>query len=56
MGSAVLWVDEPFIGLDARVTAMIFDALCDLQRREGRTIDMVEQNVLSGLELAISTM
>jgi len=52
MDPAVLLVDEPSIGLDVRATALVFDALRDLQRREGRTIVMVEQDVRLGLEFA----
>lgn len=52
MDPAMLLVDEPSIGLDARAAALVFDALRDLQQREGRTIIMVEQNVRLGLGFA----
>jgi branched-chain amino acid transport system ATP-binding protein len=52
MEPAVLLVDEPSIGLEPRYIDTVFEILADLQRREGRTIIMVEQNAKKGLEFA----
>ena len=48
----VLLVDEPSIGLEPRFIDMVFEILDDLQRRDGKTIVMVEQNARKGLEFA----
>ena len=48
----VLLVDEPSIGLESRFIDMVFDILNDFQRKEGKTIIMVEQNAKKGLEFA----
>ncbi len=52
MGPDVLLVDEPSIGLEPRFIDMVFDILRDLQKVEGKTIIMVEQNAKKGLEFA----
>ncbi|HYG87808.1 MAG TPA: ABC transporter ATP-binding protein [Azospirillum sp.] len=52
MGPKVLLVDEPSIGLEPRFIDMVFDILADLQRQDGKTIVMVEQNAKKGLEFA----
>jgi branched-chain amino acid transport system ATP-binding protein len=52
MNPAVLLVDEPSIGLEPRFIDMVFDILRDLQRNDGKTIIMVEQNAKKGLEFA----
>jgi len=52
MDPAVLLVDEPSIGLEPRYIDMVFTILADLQKNEGRTIVMVEQNAKKGLEFA----
>ncbi len=52
MRPEVLLVDEPSIGLEPRFIDMVFDILDDLQRAEGKTIVMVEQNARKGLEFA----
>ncbi|MEZ5832651.1 MAG: ABC transporter ATP-binding protein [Dongiaceae bacterium] len=52
MNPEVLLVDEPSIGLEPRYIDMVFSILEDLQRREGKTIVMVEQNARRGLEFA----
>ena len=52
MDPAVLLVDEPSIGLEPRFIGMVFEILADLQRAEGKTIIMVEQNAKKGLEFA----
>ncbi len=48
----VLLVDEPSIGLEPRFIDMVFEILDDLQRVDGKTIIMVEQNAKKGLEFA----
>ncbi len=52
MEPRVLLVDEPSIGLEPRFIDMVFEILDDLQRGEGKTIVMVEQNAKKGLEFA----
>jgi len=52
MEPEVLLVDEPSIGLEPRFIDMVFEILDDLQRTEGKTIIMVEQNAKRGLEFA----
>jgi branched-chain amino acid transport system ATP-binding protein len=52
MEPEVLLVDEPSIGLEPRFIDMVFEILDDLQRVEGKTILMVEQNAKKGLEFA----
>ena len=52
MEPEVLLVDEPSIGLEPRFIDMVFEILDDLQRHEGKTIIMVEQNAKKGLEFA----
>ena len=52
MEPEVLLVDEPSIGLEPRFIDMVFEILGDLQRKEGKTIVMVEQNAKKGLEFA----
>jgi len=52
MEPEVLLVDEPSIGLEPRFIDMVFDILTDLQKSEGKTIIMVEQNAKRGLEFA----
>ena len=52
MQPRVLLVDEPSIGLEPRFIDMVFEILYDLQKNEGKTIVMVEQNAKKGLEFA----
>ena len=52
MEPEILLVDEPSIGLEPRFIDMVFEILDDLQRNEGKTILMVEQNARKGLEFA----
>ena len=52
MEPEVLLVDEPSIGLEPRFIDMVFEILDDLQKAEGKTIIMVEQNAKKGLEFA----
>jgi len=48
----ILLVDEPSIGLEPRAIDDVFEMLNRLQRAEGKTIVIVEQNVKKGLEFA----
>jgi branched-chain amino acid transport system ATP-binding protein len=52
MDPRLLLVDEPSIGLEPRTIDQVFDILRELQRVEGRTIILVEQNARKGLEFA----
>jgi branched-chain amino acid transport system ATP-binding protein len=52
MQPRILLVDEPSIGLEPRYIDMVFEILDDLQRREGKTIILVEQNAKKGLAFA----
>ena len=52
MDPQVLLVDEPSIGLEPRYIDQVFAILERLQREEGRTIIIVEQNARRGLEFA----
>lgn len=52
MNPQVLLVDEPSIGLEPRFIDMVFEILEDLQKSEGKTIIMVEQNAKKGLGFA----
>jgi branched-chain amino acid transport system ATP-binding protein len=52
MEPEVLLVDEPSIGLEPRFIDLVFEILGDLQRKQGKTIVMVEQNAKKGLEFA----
>jgi branched-chain amino acid transport system ATP-binding protein len=52
MDPQVLLVDEPSIGLEPRFIDAVFNILGDLQRNEGKTIVMVEQNAKKGLDFA----
>jgi len=52
MNPDILLVDEPSIGLEPRYIDMVFDILGDLQRKDGKTIIMVEQNAKKGLQFA----
>ena len=52
MEPEVLLVDGPSIGLEPRYIDMVFEILTDLQKTEGKTIVMVEQNAKKGLEFA----
>lgn len=50
MDPQVLLVDEPSIGLEPRMIDMVFEILGELQRGQGKTIIMVEQNARRGLD------
>ncbi|MFN3743662.1 MAG: ABC transporter ATP-binding protein [Hyphomicrobiaceae bacterium] len=48
----LLMLDEPSLGLAPIIVRQIFDAIRDLNRREGMTIFLVEQNAYHALKLA----
>jgi branched-chain amino acid transport system ATP-binding protein len=48
----LLLIDEPSIGLEPRATDAVFETLHDLQRRDGTSILLVEQNARQGLAFA----
>jgi branched-chain amino acid transport system ATP-binding protein len=48
----ILLVDEPSIGLEPRFIDMVFSILEDLQKKDGMTLIMVEQNAKKGLAFA----
>jgi branched-chain amino acid transport system ATP-binding protein len=48
----LLLLDEPSLGLAPLVAKQIFDAIRDLNRREGLTVFLVEQNAYHALKLA----
>jgi branched-chain amino acid transport system ATP-binding protein len=48
----LLLLDEPSLGLAPLVVRQIFDVIRDLNRREGLTIFLVEQNAYHALRLA----
>ena len=48
----LLLVDEPTVGLDPQMTSVIYDYLRRLTAEEGRTILMVDQNIMMGTEVA----
>ncbi len=48
----VLLVDEPSIGLEPRFIDQVFEIPDDLQKNEGKTIIIVEQNAKKGLEFS----
>jgi branched-chain amino acid transport system ATP-binding protein len=48
----LLLLDEPSLGLAPLIVRQIFDAIRELNRREGLTIFLVEQNAFHALKLA----
>jgi branched-chain amino acid transport system ATP-binding protein len=48
----LLMLDEPSLGLAPLVVKQIFDVIADLNRREGLTVFLVEQNAYHALRLA----
>ncbi|MFQ5774894.1 MAG: ABC transporter ATP-binding protein [Kiloniellaceae bacterium] len=48
----LLLVDEPTVGLDPKMSAVIYDHLRRLCTDDGRTILMVDQNVIAGTSVA----
>ena len=45
-------MDEPTVGLDPQMTSFIYDHLRRLTAEEGRTVLMVDQNIMAGTEVA----
>ncbi len=45
-------MDEPTVGLDPKTAHVIYEHLRDLVAREGRTVLMVDQNVIAGTAVA----
>lgn len=52
MEPRLLLIDEPTIGLEPRYAELVFETLRDLQRTDGMSILLVEQNVRLGLQFA----
>ena len=52
MKPSILLVDEPSIGLEPKYIDMVFEILGDLQKKEKKTIILVEQNAKKGLQFA----
>ena len=52
MDPDILLVDEPSIGLEPKFIDNVFEILEELQKKEHKTIIMVEQNAKKGLEFA----
>ena len=52
MDPDILLVDEPSIGLEPKFIDNVFEILGELQKKEHKTIIMVEQNAKKGLEFA----
>ncbi len=48
----LLLLDEPSLGLAPLIVKQIFDAIRELNKREGMTIFLVEQNAFHALRLA----
>ena len=48
----LLLLDEPSLGLAPLVVRQIFEAIADINRREGMTVFLVEQNAFHALRLA----
>jgi branched-chain amino acid transport system ATP-binding protein len=48
----LLLIDEPTVGLDPKITSVIYDHLRRLCTEDGRTILMVDQNVMAGTAVA----
>ncbi len=56
MDPQVLLVDEPSIGLEPRFIDAVFEILSDLQRKDGKTIVIVEQNAKKASNTPTSAM
>ena len=48
----LLLIDEPSVGLDPKMTGFIYRHLRELVETEGRTILMVDQNVIAATDVA----
>jgi len=51
-GPRLLLLDEPSLGLAPMMVRLIFDAIRELNRRDGMTVFLVEQNAYHALSLA----
>jgi ABC-type branched-subunit amino acid transport system ATPase component len=45
-------VDEPTVGLDPKTAAIIYGRLRQLSAEHGRTVLLVDQNIIAGTEIA----
>ncbi len=48
----LILMDEPSMGLDPRARALVFDTIGGLNREQGHTVLLVEQNARAGLQIA----
>ena len=48
----LILMDEPSMGLDPRARALVFDTIGSLNREQGHTVLLVEQNARAGLQIA----
>jgi branched-chain amino acid transport system ATP-binding protein len=48
----LLLVDEPTVGLDPKTAAIIYRRLRQLAAEQGRTVLLVDQNIIAGTEIA----
>jgi branched-chain amino acid transport system ATP-binding protein len=51
-GPRLLLIDEPSLGLSPLLVEQVFDALAELNRRDGLSVLLVEQNMAMALEVA----
>jgi branched-chain amino acid transport system ATP-binding protein len=48
----LMLIDEPTVGIDPKRATQIYDHLRRIVEEDGRTILMVDQNVIAGVEVA----
>jgi branched-chain amino acid transport system ATP-binding protein len=48
----LILMDEPSMGLDPRARALVFETIGELNREQGHTVLLVEQNARAGLQIA----
>jgi branched-chain amino acid transport system ATP-binding protein len=48
----LILMDEPSMGLDPRARALVFATISELNREQGHTVLLVEQNARAGLQIA----
>jgi branched-chain amino acid transport system ATP-binding protein len=48
----VILMDEPSMGLDPRARGLVFSTITELNREQGHTVLLVEQNARAGLQVA----